>query len=108
MGDLDGLAINDGKTWSGAVEIMIHNPNHAAVSGARVVGSWSRSVTATTQCTTSGSGTCAVVFAGLKKNVASITFTVTGVTLAGQTYLAGQNHDPDGSSNGTAVTVNKP
>jgi hypothetical protein len=78
------------------------------VTGARVVGSWSRSATATTECITGSGGTCTVSFSGLKKNVKSITFTVTGVTLAGQTYVASQNHDPDGSSNGTAVTVNKP
>ncbi len=108
VGDLDGLSFNDGKTWSGAVEITIHNPNHAAVSGALVVGSWSRSVTASTVCTTGSTGTCIVIFSGLKKKVQSITFTVTSVTLAGQTYVASQNHDPDGSSNGTAVTVNKP
>ena len=108
VGDLDGTGINNGSRWSGTVEITVHDPNHGAVTGARVVGSWSRSTTATTECTTGGSGTCTVSFSGLRKRVQSITFTVTSVTLAGQTYVASQNHDPDGSSNGTAVSVNKP
>jgi hypothetical protein len=108
VGDLDGVGANDGKSWSGAVTVVIHGPTHAAVGGARVAGTWSRSATATTECVTEAAGSCTVVFSGLKKNVASITFTVTGVTLAGQTYVPGQNHDPDGSSNGTAVTVSKP
>ena len=30
------------------------------------------------------------------------------VTMAGQTYQAASNHDPDGSSNGTTITVIRP
>ncbi|MDH3456856.1 MAG: hypothetical protein OER90_08445, partial [Gemmatimonadota bacterium] len=108
VGDLDGTGTKNGKTWSGTVEITVHDPNHGAVTGVQVVGSWSRNTTATTECTTGSSATCIVSFSGLMKNVRSITFTVTGVTLAGQTYAASQNHDPDGSSDGTAVTVNRP
>jgi hypothetical protein len=37
-----------------------------------------------------------------------VTFTVSNVTLAGNTYNAGGNHDPDGSSNGTTIIVLKP
>jgi len=108
VGDLDGTGVNDRRRWSGTVEITVHDPNHGAVTGAQVVGSWSRSATATTECTTGASGTCTVSFSGLSRRVRSIMFTGTGVTLAGQTYVASQNHDPDGSSNGTAVTVNRP
>jgi subtilase family serine protease len=107
VGDLDGLASNDGRTWSGTVEITVHDGNHTPVDGAYVAGTWSESAVVTQYCTTSG-GTCIVTFAGLRKKVGSITFTVTTAALAGQTYVAGQNHDADGSSNGTSVTVNKP
>jgi hypothetical protein len=37
-----------------------------------------------------------------------VTFTVSTVTLAGNTYNAGANHDPDGSSNGTTIIVSQP
>jgi len=108
VGDLDGTVSNDGKTWSGAVEITVHDPTETVVAGAHIVGSWDRSATVTTECVTTASGTCTVTFAGLRKNVPSMTFTVSSVSLAGQTYVPGQNHDPDGDSDGTTVTVNKP
>jgi hypothetical protein len=37
-----------------------------------------------------------------------VTFTVSNVTLAGNTYNASANHDPDGDSNGTSITVLQP
>jgi hypothetical protein len=36
------------------------------------------------------------------------TFTVKGVSLAGSTYIAADNVDPDGGSNGTTITISKP
>jgi hypothetical protein len=37
-----------------------------------------------------------------------VTFTVSNITLGSNTYNAGANHDPDGDSNGTAITVLQP
>jgi hypothetical protein len=37
-----------------------------------------------------------------------VTFTVTSVTLAGSTYTPTANHDPDGDSTGTMITVIRP
>ena len=42
-----------------------------------------------------------------KKN-GSVTFTATGVSLFGFTYQLSDNHDPDGDSTGTSITVLKP
>jgi hypothetical protein len=38
----------------------------------------------------------------------SATFTVTNVAAGGLTYSASANHDPDGDSNGTSITMLKP
>ena len=111
IGDLDGLPSNDGSTWSATVEITVHDANHASVNGATIVGAWSIAGLNANTCTSGdlgGTGTCVVLFPGLKKKTASVTFTVTSVTLSGQTYQSGANHDPDGSSNGTSIKVNKP
>ena len=35
-------------------------------------------------------------------------FTVSGATLAGYAYQSPANHDPDGDSNGTTITIAKP
>jgi hypothetical protein len=41
----------------------------------------------------------------IRKKFAKETFTVSGVSSTGLTYTAAFNHDPDGDSNGTAITV---
>lgn len=111
VGDLDGSGSNDGQTWSATVEITVHGPDHLPLNGATVVGRWNVSGLNADTCTTGelgGNGTCIVLFPSLKKSVKSVTFTVTSVTAAGQTYQQSVNHDVDGSSNGTQVTVKKP
>jgi hypothetical protein len=111
VGDLDAFPSNGGSTWSATVEVTVHDANHAPVNGATVVGAWSVSGLNSNTCTTGeggGNGTCIFLFPGLRKKTSSVTFTVTSVTLSGQTYQSASNHDPDGSSNGTAITVTKP
>ena len=44
----------------------------------------------------------------IPKRQGSVTFTVTGVSHPSLGYQLGDNHDPDGDSNGTAITVLKP
>lgn len=109
VGDLDGssTAGSRGK-WNAAVTITIHNGNDIPLSGATVSGSWSGGGSGSGSCTTNGSGQCTVSKNNISQNGSSITFTVTNVTHSSNTYSAGANHDPDGDSNGTAITVLKP
>ena len=93
------------------MEITVHAPDHTPLNGATVVGTWSVGGLNANTCTTGdlgGNGTCVVLFPNLKKGVKSVTFTVTSVSASGQTYQPSANHDVDGSSNGTQVTVKKP
>ncbi len=111
VGDLDGFASDDGTTWSATVEITVHDANHNPLNGAEVRGVWSRNGLNANTCTSGdlgGNGTCVVLFPGLKKNGRGVTFTVSSVTMAGRTYDQLQNHDVDGSSNGTSIKVNRP
>lgn len=109
VGDLDGITSNDGRTWSAIVEVTVHDAAHNPIDGATVTGAWNTSGLASTVCTTGelgGNGTCIFLFPGLRKK--NVSFTVTSVVLPGQTYQAGGNHDPDGDSNGTTITVIRP
>lgn len=111
VGDLDGSAQRNGNTWSATVNIAVHDASHAPLNGATVVGSWNVSGLNSNTCTTGelgGNGTCIVLFPSLKNGTRSVTFTVASVTISGQTYTPAQNHDPDGSSNGTSQTVSRP
>jgi hypothetical protein len=111
VGDLDGFPSNDGSTWSVVVEVTIHDASHNPINGATVVGAWNPAGLASDTCTTGdlgGNGTCIFLYPSLRKRTRSVTFTVTSVMLAGDTYVGDQNHDNDGSSDGTVITVNKP
>jgi hypothetical protein len=111
VGDLDGTAMRGTNTWSATVEITVHDANHAPLNGATVTGNWSRPGLNSNTCTTGdlgGNGTCIVLFPGLSKSYPNVIFTVSNVTYPGRTYRQIQNHDPDGSSNGTGQKVLKP
>lgn len=109
VGDLDGT-VGGGRTWSATVEVTVHDQNHNPINGATVVGTWNPSGLASDECTTgglAGNGTCIFLFPSISKKQRQVSFTVTGVTMAGQTYQVGSNHDPDGDSNGTTITVSR-
>jgi hypothetical protein len=109
VGDLDRAASSSGKSWTARVTIRVHNAAHLAVGGAVVTGSWSNGASGAISCTTTSSGACTVQKNKLSKaSIASVTFTVTSVTLAGSTYTPTANHDPDGDSTGTMITVIRP
>jgi hypothetical protein len=81
------------------------------LNGATVVGVWNPAGLASDTCTTGelgGTGTCIFLFPSIARNRTFVTFTVTSVTMSGRTYQPAQNHDPDGSSNGTTQRVNRP
>jgi hypothetical protein len=100
VGDLDRMSTKQGNTWTASVTVTVHNSSHNGVPDATVSGSWG-SIGGTGSCTTIANGTCTVSESGISKNTASVTFTVGNVTSA-------SNHDPDGDSNGTSITVNRP
>ena len=110
VGDLDGSTSNGGSTWSAIVEVTVHDANHNPINGATVTGAWSRTGLASDECTTGelgGNGTCIFLFSGIRKNVKSVSFSVTDVTRPNSTYDGGLNHDVDGSSDGTTITVKR-
>lgn len=108
VGDLDGASANNGSTWTANVTITVHDEAHAGVSSATVSGSWSNGANGNASCVTSGGGSCTVSTSSIPKRNGSVTFTVGNVTHGSLTYDSGSNHDPDGSSNGTSVSVSKP
>jgi len=49
-----------------------------------------------------------VTASGINNKNSTVTFTVGGITHASMTYQSSGNHDPDGDSTGTQITVLKP
>ena len=109
VGDLDGSSADASRgRWDATVTITVHEAGENPVANATVSGAWSAGATGSSSCTTNGSGQCSVTKGSIKGSVSSVVFTVDSVTHSTLAYSPGSNHDPDGDSNGTTITVNKP
>ncbi len=98
VGDLDG----SGVPWYW-VEVEVHDSSHVPVSGATVSGTFTTNegflYIGSDTCVTTVDGTCFVV----AFNFGDLVFTVDDVTHTTLTYASGDNHDPDGDSDGTVI-----
>ena len=108
VADLDGAGVSArGNKWRADVSITVLDDLGAPVAGADVSGTWSNGANGSANCTATGSGLCTVSKGGLKSNVSSVTFSVTGIS-GSLTYDQYGNTDPDTDSDGTTIVVLKP
>lgn len=109
VGDLDGSS-SPGKMnrWDVTVVVTIHNANEAPLASATVNGSWSSGASGSASCVTNSMGQCSFTKTSIRNNVANVIFTVNSVTHSTSSYLVTANHDPDGDSDGTTISVLKP
>jgi hypothetical protein len=105
VGDLDGSATSGLFNWTAVVEIAVHDGDEQGVAGAAVRGTWGGGAKGSGYCTTDGSGRCRISKWSRKGSVSFTVGTVTHPTLA---YRPDDNHDPDGDSDGTTITVPQP
>jgi hypothetical protein len=106
--DLDGASVSArGGKWRADVTITVRDDLGDPVAGAAVSGAWSNGTNGSGNCTTNGSGLCVASKGGLKSNVSSVTFSVTGIS-GSLTYDQYGNTDPDTDSDGTTIMVLKP
>ena len=104
VGDLDGTATAAQSKWNATVTITVHDSGHSPITGVAVTGVWNDGASAS--CTTSADGRCAVIKAGVLKT-ANAGFSISNLTHATFLYDSAVNHDPDGDSNGGAITVTR-
>jgi PKD repeat protein len=109
VGDLDGSQDNNGSTWTAHVTVLVHDADHTAEDGSTVDFDYTgRDVSGSATCTTDTNGVCTLSVSNIAKRTGSVDFTVTGVSDSDGSYDESSNHDPDGDSDGTTITVNKP
>jgi len=101
VGDLE-ISKSDKKRWTADVTIRVHDSLHNPISGVTVDGTWSGSSSGSDSCVTDGAGSCQTLMA---TKGSSLTFTVDNLTGTGLTYV-GPNHDQNGNSDGTSITIN--
>lgn len=109
VGDMDGTSWKlNKKKWKASVTIAVHDADHDPVVNATISGSWSGGYSSSASCTTDGSGQCSVTTGVISTKKSGVTFTVNSVSHGTFTYQPSDNHDPDGDSNGSQITVYKP
>jgi PKD repeat protein len=108
VGDLDGTSTSQGSTWTAILTVLIHNGTEGPVDGATVSVDFSGGVSGSNTCITDATGTCQISVSGIRKRNGVETFTVTDVTSVSGGYIPGDNHDPEGDSAGTFISVVKP
>jgi List-Bact-rpt repeat protein len=106
IGDLDGTRTNQQNVWTAVVTITLHDSNHGPVANATVSGAWS--IGGTASCTTDSTGQCFVSKSAIPRNTKSVVFTIVNATNSTFLYRSADNHDPDGDSNGTTVSITRP
>jgi hypothetical protein len=110
VGDLDGSGswVWGNRLWQASVTITVHDANHNPVSDATVSGTWSNGASGSGECTTNSSGVCTISSGYIWRSNNSAEFTVDDATHASFVYEPASNHDPDGDSDGTSITIAKP
>jgi PKD repeat protein len=105
VGDLDGAKDVQGRSWTAFVDIHLHDADHRpGPVNARVDGIWSTGEPGF--CYANTSGTCGLFIVHVT-STPSVTFTVHSVSLGIATYGAARNHDIDGETNGTTITITR-
>jgi hypothetical protein len=105
LGDLDGAPDTQKNQWWVKVIITVHDGNEGPLANVTVSGSWSGAFSGDGVCVTDGVGQCSIESPHVHKKFDGMTFTVSSVSHATNSYAASDNHDPDGDSSGTAITV---
>ena len=108
VGDLDRSAARAGSKLNATVTVYVHDAGEKLVANATVYGIWTNGTTGSVSCVTHSGGACQVTKKGLGAKTTSVTFTVTNLTHATMSYTPTSNHDPDGDSDGSLITIPKP
>ena len=106
-GNLDAASTSSGSRWNAIVYVTVHDASEMPIQGVAVSGNWSSGTTGSGSCTTGADGTCSISRNNLKTSVGSVNFSVSLLSFS-LPYQSSVNHDPDGDSNGSSITVLKP
>ena len=103
IADLDGTKDVQRRYWTVFVNVTIHDSDHRPFS-AVVDGVWSTGEPGS--CWADSSGVCTVTTT-VPLSTKSVTFTVQNIRFNSAIYDAARNHDVDGNTNGTGITVTR-
>lgn len=93
--------------WQATVRVKVVDDQGDPVPSAAVSGQWSNGANGSDTQSTDSFGWTSFSKSNLKSGVASVTFSVTGISHAGLSYESAGNSDADGDSDGTSILVPK-
>ncbi len=112
VGDLDGSSTlaSKGNKWIATVNVTVHgaiSDGHQPIQGIFVSGSWNGGASGEGSCITDTNGQCSIDKNNLKPNVSSVNFTVKSLSDDSGTYYYefSENHDTNGDSNPTGISI---
>jgi PKD repeat protein len=105
VGDLDGRAEVLQKNWNAVATVTLHAGNHGPAAGVVVSGSWDDGTVSS--CTTDSIGQCLFVKYAIPRKANTVTLTVTRAADGKRVYTSASNHDPDGDSTGSRITIRR-
>lgn len=110
VSDLDGTSqwVGYGFKWTADVTITVMDGSGAAVANATVDGTWSGGFEGSATCVTGASGMCTVTTDKIRSRDTAVSFAVDNISHDSLTYKSDDNNDPDGDSDGSMITVNRP
>ena len=85
VGSLAATTTSGRNSWTATVTIHVVD-QHGPVGSVSVTGTWSAG-SGGTSCTTNAAGNCLVTSSSLSKKTTTVTYTVTGLTKVGWTYV---------------------
>ena len=112
IADLDDVSVKLSKgAWDGRAVVTVHDDTEAVVDGVTVEGTFFQSGVAIGPfaCVTSG-GTCTLSSGQFPSNKGKVTFVVDSLVdgaAVSLPYAPGDNHDPDGDSDGSTIELSK-
>jgi hypothetical protein len=109
VGDLDGSRQSlSGGSWRTTVTVTVHDVNHSPLPGATFIGVWSGGYSGSAACLTQAGGQCSVSTGEMASKKPDVVLTVIDVIKTGHIYQDYANHDPEGDSSGSSITVSGP
>ena len=86
------------------MSITVHFQDHLAVQGASVTSIWNGDATTVFSYVTDSNDIFSITLSRIISRETKVTFTVTSVINGSDTYIAADNHDEDGDTNGKDIT----
>jgi uncharacterized protein YkwD len=105
VGDIDAITMTvSGEQWRLWMRVYVHDVNHQPVAGATVHAGFTNGGLGT--CVTASNGACNIM-SPVYSGPGTRWGWVRNITRAGVTYYNVANHDPDGTSTGTSISMTR-